>query len=412
MTTNEATELLKRYREGRCTPAEAARVDAWFDSLVRDRSVQPAEADYARLFAESFDYIAQHREPTPMRRLRRWLPYVAAAVLVVATAAWLFYGGQTGRQEEIPAGGNRATLTLADGRVINLDEGQTGIIVGAEDITYQDGSTLAAVIPSAAEESLPNPGDGSVMLLLTTPKGGTYAITLPDGSKVWLNANSTLKYPSRFSDASREVLLEGEAFFDIVEMQGTRDTRAPASNLKSSAGARVSRVPFKVKTNNQTVEVLGTQFNLSAYADDPETKTTLVEGKVKILTGAVGVGANKHSPNDHAPNESGVTLTPGEQSIVQNDGIQINTVDIAPIIAWQRGYFRFAEDLERVMKQVARWYDVTVVFKDESLKGVGVLGTVNRNRQLSELLTLLEQVTEAKFKVVVNGPERRVEVMR
>src|SRR5690606_13352531 len=189
--------------------------------------------------------------------------------------------------EDILPGGNRATLTLADGRTINLSEAQTGIVVG-DGITYLDGT---GVLDNSASSV-------STIMSLSTPKGGTYQITLPDGSKVWLNANSTLKYPSRFGGKERVVELEGEAYFDVSQ-QSTANSR------------QASFVPFLVKTNNQTVEVLGTEFNISAYADDPVTKTTLVEGSVKVSA--------------HAVNAS-TLLKPGEQGLLLHDRIERKTV--------------------------------------------------------------------------------------
>src|SRR5690606_11646560 len=159
---------------------------------------------------------------------------------------------------------NRATLTLADGRVVNLSQSQSGIIVG-DGITYLDGSTVFGQGAGSTEQGTRHKGVTTDNLQLTTPKGGTYQITLADGTKVWLNSASTLRYPSRFDGDERIVEMEGEAYFEV----------APFSSK--------SPRPFLVKTENQTLKVLGTHFNVSAYADEEETKTTLVEGAVQIV---------------------------------------------------------------------------------------------------------------------------------
>ncbi len=300
------------------------------------------------------------------RRLRRWLPYAAAAAILLAVGWLLLVDSRQSSIDGLAAtnilpGGNRATLTLADGRVINLDEAQTGIVVGAEDITYDDGSVVSTV-------DRPHAGLTTYDLQLTTPKGGQYQITLPDGSKVWLNSASTLKYPSRFSEVSREVFLEGEAFFDITEIQGTRDTR----------------VPFKVLTSGQTVEVLGTEFNVSAYQDEAETKTTLVEGKVNVTPG---------TQNGLTTKDSRLTtniLSPGQQATIRGAVIEINDVDVGQYTAWKSGRFSFAgKPFDQVMRELARWYDIDVRFEG-GVPDKEFYGGAFRDHDLASVLLLLE----------------------
>ncbi len=396
-TKAELDEILRYFRH----PVDESRLD----ELVAHElgRLDAIDADRQAL-VDSISGTVERRvfsrtRPT-VRKPNRWLPYAAAAaILLAATAAWwaisLQQSAVSTDMAEILPGGNRATLTLADGRTIDLDEAQTGIVVGAEDITYDDGSVVSTV-------DSPHAGLTTYDLQLTTPKGGQYQVTLPDGSKVWLNSASTLKYPSRFANDSREVILEGEAFFEIKEIQGTpKAFGTPAGNLKSSAGtpntyagARVSRVPFKVQTSSQTVDVLGTQFNISAYADDTETKTTLVSGKVRVV-GAVDVGANNHSPD-----KSGVTLNPGQQATTRGAATTINTVDPDQYTAWKSGLFRFGgEPLEHVMKQVSRWYDVDVAFADDRLRTIPVEGIVDRYDNLATLLRLFESVGDVRFTV-------------
>ncbi len=351
-------------------------------------------------------------------RVARALPYAAAIILVASVVGWWAVSHQPSAVDiaatEILPGTNRATLTLADGRTIDLSEEQEGIII-QDGITYLDGSRVME------NEELRMEHERPTLHSITTPKGGTYQIALPDGSKVWLNAASTLKYPSRFSGETREVILEGEAFFDIVELQGIpKAFGTPASNVKSSAGgvkssvgARVSRVPFNVQTANQVVDVLGTQFNISAYSDDPETKTTLVEGKVRVVGQA--------EAHNHTPNESGVTLSPGQQSTTRGSSITVTTVDTEYYTSWKDGYFSLKGTIPEVLRQVARWYDVEVVFEGGMGRYTEVLDVqIPRDVMLADVLAALELADPAfayGLTAIANKndhkkPERRLTVSR
>ncbi|WP_353196530.1 FecR domain-containing protein [Parapedobacter defluvii] len=252
-------------------------------------------------------------------------------------------------------GGNRATLTLADGRTITLDEGRTGIVIAGDAITYNDGDALAEV-------------DEKVKLTwleLGTPKGGTYQVTLPDGTRVWLNAASTLRYPSRFSDTERLVELTGEAYFSV-----TRD----------------SKRSFKVVSAGQKVEVLGTEFNVSAYSDDPETKTTLVEGKVRLYL------ANERN-QETLEKDDYVELVPGEQGVTRGENLSKTHVDTALYTAWKSGYFYFKRTpVEEILRQVARWYDVEIKYEG-NIPSETLSGDINRDVSLLGLLAILKQST-------------------
>ncbi len=397
-SAEQARQLIDKYLRGECTERERTLVERFYLEQLQERPMpQIAGTDAkARMWA-----AVRHGRGTRTRKIRRLLPYAAAAAILLAVGWLLLVDSRQPSVERLAAtdilpGGNRATLTLADGRVINLDEAQTGIVVGAEDITYTDGTSLAAVMVSEVEPSLPNSVDGSVMLSLATPKGGQYQITLPDGSKVWLNAGSTLKYPSRFSGDKRTVFLEGEAYFEIRPQVGKVETHNHAS--------------FNVQTANQVVNVLGTQFNISAYADDPETKTTLITGKVRVV-GAVDVGANNHSPD-----KSSVTLTPGQQATTRGAATTTQEVDVNQYTAWKSGLFVFNDEpLEAILKRVARWYDVEVVYEDESLRGLALWGKVSRDTPISSVLNALALTGKVTFRLEAapagSATERRLIVM-
>ncbi|HWK98915.1 MAG TPA: FecR domain-containing protein, partial [Parapedobacter sp.] len=334
----EFRALLQKYLAGRCTVKEKVRLETWY--LKYQIKGLPPLAD------KQYEAIHQTKAPLPekvgrTRYLRRWA-VAAVAVLAIGLSTW-FIVENTQTAADVQPGGNRATLTLSDGRAIDLSEAQAGIVVGAG-ITYLDGSTVL----TNGELSMKNE---AIHHSLTTPKGGTYQIRLPDGSKVWLNAASTLTYPSCFSEEERVVELEGEAYFEV--------------NRRQSATS--ARQPFKVITKGQTVEVLGTQFNVSAYADNLETQTTLVEGAVRLRAEA---------------SDAVVSLSPGEQGRLVNGALITRRVNTEPYTAWKDGFFFFdSAPLAEVMNQLAKWYDVEVRFEDP-VHDERLYGMISRQKTL------------------------------
>ncbi len=303
-----------------------------------------------------------------IRRLSSWLPYAAAIVVLLSTGffVWDKVFKTTDQEVEqiavdILPGGNRATLKLADGRTIDLDEGQMGIIVGDDEIAYADGNTLVVGLNENGKSSQ------SEMFVLTTPKGGTYQVTLPDGSKAWLNSASTLKYPSRFSEEERIVELEGEAYFDVVN-----------SDTHKNKQAKNSGWPFKVVGGGQDVEVLGTEFNISAYAGEGDVKTTLVEGHVRV------------TPRDDRA--GGAELVPGEQAVFTvGHRITKREIDIDQYTAWKEGWITFQDkSFAQIMREVERWYDVDVRYEGATIPSEVGYGMAKRSENLSVILKLLE----------------------
>lgn len=344
-------ELFDRYRQGRCTPEEQARLHAWL-------------SQYARNEAEGLDelreqYAAEHT--AGRKRWLRWFPYAAAIIAAALVTFW--YINEADRPDgsvdtasllvdDIAPGGNRATLTLADGQEIFLSESQSGIVMGDEHVLYKDG-----------EEELANlDGDEVTLLVMSTPRGGTYQVMLADGTRVWLNAASTLKYPVRFSEAERLVEVQGEAYFSV---------------------AKDSKRPFKVVSNGQEIEVLGTEFNISAYNDERETHTTLVEGLVQLTVSAT---------------DERMSLEPGEQGLLSESGIRKQQVDLAPYIAWKDGFFHFENTpLSEMMKQMSRWYDIDVIYQDD-VPNERFNGTLSRGVTLQTVLELL-RISEINYRL-------------
>jgi ferric-dicitrate binding protein FerR (iron transport regulator) len=291
----------------------------------------------------------------------RKLGWVAAAIVITLTVgAWYFFSNKpaVSRQSAarqpavIQPGSNKAMLTLSDGSTVVLDN-TTGTAItdknGRQIINLNNGQLSYA------------PSDSSPSAIsyntLTTPKGGEFQVILPDGSRVWLNSASSLRYPVVFKGTDRQVMLTGEAYFEV---------------------ANNSTMPFRVTLDNgPEINVLGTSFNINAYQDEEVVKTTLVAGSVKV---------------------GNALLKAGQQSITGAGKQTVKYVNIAEETAWKNGYFEFNElPVEAVMKQLARWYDFEVVFNGH-VNG-GIVGTIARKESLAKVFELLQQTQSVRFKV-------------
>jgi transmembrane sensor len=268
---------------------------------------------------------------------------------------------------KILPGGDKAILTLADGSQIVLEGSKNGVLArqgGTAVYKAKDGQILYDASKNNDQQSETK----SVYNTISTPKGGQYTIVLPDGSKVWLNAATTLKFPAVFSGNERHVELNGEAYFEIKKNQ---------------------HMPFTVAVKNTQIAVLGTHFNVMAYADENNTTTTLLEGAVKVT----------------ADNES-IKIRPGQQAKVQNH-IQVSNVDATEAIAWKNGDFNFSDErIESIMRKVSRWYNVEVVYKGTPTDQ-GFVGVVSRDEDITEVLNTLELTGLVHFKLT----GRRLTVM-
>lgn len=250
----------------------------------------------------------------------------------------------------VAPGGNKAILTLSDGSTIILDDAKNGRVA-------KQGSTQ--IVKLANGQLVYNASDDKpaevVFNSLTTPRGGQFKLTLPDGSEVWLNAASSIKYPTTFIGNERKVEISGEAYFEI---------------------AHNSAKPFKVSVNGMEVKVLGTHFNINAYNDEISVKTTLLEGSISLTKAGAAI-----------------TLKPGQQVQLGN-GMKmkvIDNVDIDQVVAWKNGYFSFNRaDLQTVMRQIARWYDVEISYEGK-IPERQFGGKIDRNSNASEILKILEE---------------------
>lgn len=350
--------LYERHRAQTLTTDERSEWESVVQGFLYDDAIQELlESDWQQAGtisdASPWEDLAQQRiyeyivnqEQLKRRRItfRKWMPYAAAAIIVFFIGFFQLYNEkikklQPDTQVTILPGGNRATLILADGRSIDLSESQSGIVLGRE-LTYGDGSLVLG------EESISE----TQQLIMKIPKGGTYQVTLPDGTKVWLNAESILKYPSRFEGFQRRVNLSGEAYFEVVKDK---------------------KRPFRVTTAGQNLEVLGTQFNITAYDSESAIKTTLVEGSVRITNLKAGVDN---------------TLKPGQQSIITGGNTDIKEVSTQQFSAWKDGFFIFeGTPFPEVLEQLARWYDIQIEYRKRPDKTFS--GKMKRNAQLESVL--------------------------
>ena len=369
--------LLKKYLDGQCSPEEIATLYSWllssdthkpllavmqqdFGRIMKTQSLVPEELSN-RIETRLMESISREKV-MHMRVGHRWKWAAAAAVAVLLTTVFtLFYGLRKPALPElalkeaadVKPGSNKAVLTLADGSVVTLDStGNQVIQQGGTKVEQKNGELQYAAAGG-------NAAIGYNMLKV--PRGGQFTIVLPDGTQVWLNSASSLRYPTAFTGNNRTVEMQGQGYFEVKK------------NAKQ---------PFIVKVNSMEVQVLGTGFDIMAYDDEEELRTTLVSGAVKVKQGSV----EKY-------------LRPGEQAAIDNSTgvMSVRNADVQGVVAWKTGFFEFDNaNINIILRQLARWYDIEVDTKtiDKRLYG----GRINRNLPLSEMLSLLEG-SGAKFKL-------------
>ncbi len=371
MKRTTGKELLEKLKEGTITNEERKLLEAWYDHYVE--MAQPLDdvatfVNDMKKLDKAFPFTPI-TAPAPFYKLMSFRISAVAAIILVVLGIYLIRLQQTPQltadqlvQNEISPGGQGATLTIGNGQKINLnaiDKGNISLEAGIQITKTQDGQLTYTI---QGKEQGPNE-----VHTLSTAKGETFALILPDKSKVWLNAASSLTYNTTpIEKGQRKVTLTGEAYFEV---------------------AKDSKHPFIVASQNQQVEVLGTSFNISAYPEVSSLQTTLVEGSIKLSTHHGNITDTK-------------IMTPNQQATIQNGRIQIDEIVASDVIAWKEGYFLFAsESLESVMEKIARWYNVRVVYDNPALKKETMLGTMSRHEQLSKVLDIMERIGIAKFDV-------------
>lgn len=377
MNKNDLVKLAEKYQQGTATDEELRQLHEWFDAAGTGEEeviVTGEDSTAVTLKQRMLEKVRQAAYESDLKKERVTIPYwrwVAAAACIGAMATGVYLlrinTGESSMTAEksrpagsglILPGGDKATLTLGDGSTVVLDSTGNGIIgkqgntnvvkAGGGQLLYSTGNTTSSTV---------------MYNTLRTPRGGQFSLVLPDGSKVWLNAASSLRFPTAFAGASRDVELTGEAYFEIKEDAAK---------------------PFRLNVHHMNVDVLGTSFNVMAYDDERTMNTTLLTGAVRVNCG----------------NETAV-LKPGQQARSSRKGTirVVTAADPEDAVAWKSGLFLFNnDDLETVMRNIGRWYDVEVELSQE-VAHLTFTGQISRSENVSEVLKMLELTNAVHFKI-------------
>ena len=369
MKRSNARVLLEKYAAGKCTPEETAIVESWYLQQRPDTGSEiDTEERFAELAAIRNSLLGQIKQDKA--KVRRLWPRIAAAasVLLALTAGYLYWRTAPSATTPVTAGidigpgGNKAILTLANGGKVNVSQAKNGqlAIQGSDVISKTANGQITYQTNRPKKTDLTEPAGFNT---LSTPAGGQYGLVLSDGTRVFLNARSSLTYPTRFTGKDRTVVLTGEAYFEVAH-----DTKQI----------------FYVKSRGQLIEDIGTQFNVNAYEDERSVKTTLIEGRVKITV-------NKHHK----------ILVPGQQAVSYGQDLELaKDADMDEATSWKEGYFNFnTETLETAMKKIARWYDVEIEYKNDALRGKPLGGTISKYKNVSQILKKMELTGAIHFKL-------------
>lgn len=374
--------LINKYEAGTATPEEKQSLNEWYYSfddrsaIISAKETDTEEQLVNRIKMRLLQTIHEEEEVVVMKPRRKWqLPAAAVILILLSAGTYMMFFSKTVKQEitkvapvkaslknDIAPGGNKAILTLVDGSTVVLDSASNGIISqqGNVEVKKLDNGLLAYTINGKQLTE----NDEAFYNTITTPRGGQYQVTLSDGTKVWLNASSSIRFPVVFAGLERKVVITGEAYFEV---------------------AKNTAMPFKVKTNTSEVEVLGTHFNVNAYDDEAVVKTTLLEGAVKVA-------ANGNADLKY--------LQPGQQSVINKEG-KISVVahaDTEEAMAWLNGYFQFkSSDLKSILRQISRWYDVDIVYSGNV--NLHFTGQLTRNENVSKVFEALALTNEVHFKI-------------
>ncbi len=382
MEKRKFQRLVTKYLSGKASAEEEELIVNYLDAFQKNdegwNSSEMGEEDLIRneLYQKTLEEIKAREGSGKVFRLR-WL---SAAAIVLVFLSGLYYtlrndkpvlAARTERfKNDVLPGAAKATLVLADGSRITLDDKENGNLTSQAGVIIKktkEGQLIYDL--SKTRQSLANNSEVAYNMI-STPNGGKYMLILEDGTKIWLNSASSLRFPVAFKDNTRNVELTGEAYFEV---------------------AHNDNKPFKVITETQTVEVLGTHFNLSAYSDDDFSKTTLYEGRVTVK----GQGAE-------------TILTPGQQAVLQGNKLSVKNITNDDDLAWKNNEFAFHnESLESILKKLVRWYDVEFICPQE-LKQLEFGGYIHRQKSLKQALDLIGQEGTVHFEI----ERRKIIVMK
>ncbi len=374
--------LLEKYFSGTLSEDERELLDEWYHSFTDTETELQAGEDQTeqqlseRIKGRILHTIHNGNTRSTVTSQNKWKIAVAVASVLLVLSAGVFFilknngskqlvakaaPAQTDTKNNIVPGGNKATLTLANGSIISLDSAANGLLTRQGNIKIQKLANGLVAYDINSEKIL---SKGKVEYnTISTPRGGEYQVTLSDGTKVWLNAASSIRFPVVFTGKERKVIITGEAYFEV---------------------AKNKEKPFKVEANSSEVEVYGTHFNVNAYGDEADIKTTLLEGKVKVSV----------------PGQSPEFLLPGQQADINKQGkIKVlDDVDTNIAVAWMHGYFQFkSADLQSILRQISRWYDVDIVY--EGNVSLHFTGQLNKNLEVSKVFKTLSLTNEVHFSI-------------
>lgn len=367
MTKEEYIILYEKYLNNECSPEELVLLEQYKDDFSLSETDYKDDQLQAKIYGKLLNSIADREKVKPLFPWKRYA--VAAALLSAVVVSGLMLLRKENKQpataslppatavkHDIQPGSNKAVLILGDGSVVELNDSIKGKIA-------QQGVTVISKTTNGQLTYEEMGGDASEVIYNTIniPRGGQYSLSLPDGSKVWLNAATSFRFPTQMNGKERIVELDGEAYFEVAK----------------------SKQPFLVKVRDMQVEVLGTHFNIMAYKDEANINTTLLEGKVKLSSGT-----------------SEVILKPGQQGLyTQAAGFKVRIADTDQVLAWKNGYFNFNdEELVSVMRKISRWYNVDIQYNNKNSK-LSYMGIISRSKNVSDVLNMLSLTGTVQFKI-------------
>jgi len=375
--------LIEKYQAGNTTKEELNQLNEWYHTFDDREAELLTGKSEDQLSADIRERLMRTIQQAPVYSLqqsrRKWYMAAAAILLVMLTAtvyrlttsdsppanSSLAETSAGSVVTDLAPGGNKAILRLADGSAIILDSAADGTLTEQGNIKVEKLSNGLLAYTIGGKQLTAN--DAAFYNTISTPRGGQYQVTLSDGTKVWLNAASSIRFPVFFAGNERRVEITGEAYFEV------------AKNISK---------PFKVKTTASEIEVLGTHFNINAYDDESAVKTTLLEGMVKVSTPATGGKSTSRF------------LQPGQQSGISKEGTisVLNNADTEEALAWKNGRFQFrSADIKSILRQISRWYDVDVVYKGNV--NLHFTGQLKRDEYVSKVFEKLALTGEVHFKI-------------
>jgi ferric-dicitrate binding protein FerR (iron transport regulator) len=373
-TKKELENLLKKYLDGKTTPEETTFLTQYYDYLEDQPGLSTllSEAENKKIERRNWERLNAQLDMSAHtiypHQVSKWR-WVAAAsiILTIGLGGWFFFLNKNDKKQQIvqtsvpndikPPEVNRATITLANGQTVYLDSAAVGSLAVQGSVQLVKLANGKIAYQTESQENIEKPTYNT----LSNPKGSQVVdMTLADGSRVWLNAGSSVTFPIAFTDSIRAVSITGEAYFEV---------------------ASDKTKPFRVTKGDMQVEVLGTHFNVNAYDDERNIKVTLLEGAVRLKV-----------------NDENQILKPGEQAQVSNTVSILKDVDVEAVMAWKDGRFKFSSvDIETIMRQAARWYDMDIEYQG---KVEGTLsGGFARNINASQLFHALELTDKVKFEI-------------